>query len=320
MKRHQQIMVGVLAVQIILSVIVFWPRPVASGAGALVFPDLKAEEIVALTVTDNAGVQIALRKVEDAWVLPDAGDYPVKESALTPLLEKLTQIDQATLVARTEASHKPLEVADDTFQRRLEFETAAGERHTVYLGTAPRYTATHFRVDGQSETYLTTELSSWEFNVGATTWIDTAYTSLDQETLARVVLENAQGTFTLVKEDDAWTLSDLQADEKMSAGKVGTLVRNASNLSMAKPLGKSEETSYGLDAPNAVVTLETVDGSVTVLTVGARDDENQTYVVKYSDSPYYVSAAEYNVKSMVEYGREDFLAEPATPEAMETIP
>jgi hypothetical protein len=312
MKRHQQILIGVLAVQIILGVVVFWPQQAASSTGERLFPDLEAADIVALTIVDNVGEQVVLRKEGDAWVLPEAGNYPANESAVTPLLENIASVNSATLVARSESSQAQLQVTGDTFQRRLDFETSNGETYTIYLGSAPRYTATHFRVAGQVETYLSTDLTTWEFNTRLATWIDTAYTSLDQETLISAVLENANGTFTFVKVDDAWTLADLQEDETMASGVASTIVRNASNLSMTAPLGTTEEAYYGLDDPNAVVTLETEGGTTYVLTVGAMLAEDNNYVVKWSDSPFYVEVAQYSVSAMVENARDAFLDLPPT--------
>jgi hypothetical protein len=317
MKRLHQILLAVLVVQIAVSVFVFWPRSTAVSAAEPVFPDVQAEDIVALTIVDDQGNEIVLRKVDDAWVLPNAGNYPANEANITPLLEKLAALETETVVTRNDASHRQLQVAESDFLRRIDFETAAGDLHTIYLGSAPRYTATHMRLGGQSETYLTTDLATWEFNATANTWIERSYTSIDQETLETVTLENANGTFTFVKEEAGWVLEDLQADEEISAGQISSVVRNAASMNIARPLGKEEETSYGLDEPMAVVTLETNDGGVHVIRVGAQDPEDNTYVVKYSDSPYYVRVQEFTVQSMVESAREDFLVEPATPEAEE---
>lgn len=313
MKRHQQVLLGVLVLQIILGVVTFWPRSAATGTGEPVFPDLEAADIVALTITDNDGQEIALRKVDDAWVLPEAGDFPANATAITPVLEKIVGLTTETLVTRTDASHKQLQVADDDFMRRLVIETAGGETDTIYLGSAPRYTATHFRLGGQSETYLTTGLSTWELNARANTWIEPTYTSIDQETLTTVMLENAQGTFVLVREGEDWTLADLAGDEEIAPGKASGLVRNACNLTVQTPLGTSAEPSYGLDAPLAVVTLETASGETHEIRVGAKGPEGTSYTVKYDGSPFYVRVAEFNVSAMVENAREDFLAVPATP-------
>ncbi|MGC9349687.1 MAG: DUF4340 domain-containing protein [Anaerolineae bacterium] len=317
MKRLHQILLAILVVQLAVSAFVFWPRTGAIEAAEPVFPDIAADDIVALTIVDDQANEVALRKVDGAWVLPNAGNYPADETKITPLLEKLAALETDTVVTRTDASHKQLQVAEDDFLRRIDFETASGDVHTIYLGKAPRYTAAHMRVGGQSETYLTTDLATWEFNTSANNWIESSYTSIDQETLETVTLENANGTFTFVKDGDNWVLTDLEEDEEMAPGEADSIVRNASTMRILRPLGKEEEEAYGLDEPAAVVTLETADGGVHVIKAGAQDPEDNGYVVKYSDSPYYVRVQEYSVQAMVENTREDFLTEPATPEADE---
>jgi hypothetical protein len=315
MKRHQQILLGALVLQVALIAVVFWPRSVVSVSDAPLFPELGAEDIVGLTIVDNEGGRLVLRKVEGAWALPEAGNYPVNESSVTPLLEKLMALSASTVVARTDASHRQLQVADDAFQRRLDLETQSGVTHTIYLGTAPRYTATHFRAAGRPETYLTTDLSTWEFITRPSSWIDTSYISINQENVTGVTLENANGTFMLVKSGEDWTLADLQEDEVIAPGKTNAIVRNATTLALSVPLGTTDEPSYSMASPSAVVTVQTEDGTVHTLTVGARIADDSTYVVKASDSPYYVRVAEFNVSAMVENDRDDFLTPPPTPEA-----
>ena len=310
MKRYQQILAGLLVVQIILGAITFWPKSAATSEGDPVFPDLATEDVVALTITDDQGKTISLRKVDAAWVLPDAGDFPAQESKITPVLEKITKLNTANLVARTDVSQKPLRVTGDDYLRRVDFETVDGATHTLYLGTAPRYTATHFRVAGQVETYLTTELSTWELNTAASVWIDTVYVTIDKTTLSEIVLENANGTFTLVNSDDNWTLADLVEGDVIAQGKVEDVVNKATQITMQEPLGTADEAAYGFDAPRATVTLKATDGSVTTLRVGGQFADTSNYIVKSSSSPYYVAVAEFSVKSLVEDTYEDFVQQP----------
>jgi hypothetical protein len=321
MKRHQQILTGVLVVQIILGVIFFWPKSGATGSSELVFPKVTVDDIVSLDITDDQNNNIVLQKSGDGWVLPEADDFPVKTDTITPILESLVKMDKATLVARTEASYKQLQVSKTDFQRRIIIKTDGQGDYVLYLGSAPRYTATNFRIEGQSETYQTTQLSSWELNTRTNMWVDTAYVTTPQDTLSQVVLENAQGTVVLVKEGESWTLADLQEGEEVSEGKVNTLVRNASTVTLMEPLGTSAEPAYGMDAPLAKVTLTTPEGMQT-LQVGAKNPADNTYVVKSSASPYYVRVAEYNITTMVEDGRDAFLVQPTlTPEPdMEAVP
>jgi hypothetical protein len=128
-----------------------------------------------------------------------------------------------------------------------------------------------------------------------------------------MTLENSNGTFVFEKADEGnWTLADLAEDETLDETQVTSLLRRAAVVTMKAPLGREERPFYGMDAPNAVVALETGDTTVT-LRVGAKDADAASYVVKSSESAYYVHVAEFNVGALVENGRDDFLQEPPTP-------
>jgi hypothetical protein len=309
MKRQHQILAGVLLIQILISVLVFWPKPASTETGEAVFPDLAADDVVMLRVTDDTGNEIALQRTEAGWVLPDAGNYPVLEGTVTQVLEKIAGLQTGSLVTRSDTSHKQLQVAEDEFVRRLLLETADGDTHTLYLGSAPRYTATHFRVAGETDTYLTTDLSTWDLNVQPNQWIDTAYTQIDQEAVISVMLENGQGTFTLVRDENGenWTLADLAADEQIATSSTNALVRNVTNMTLSAPLGTEAQPEYRMDEPNARISIETPEGTQAIV-VGAEDEGG--YVAKSSESPYYVRVAEYTVQPAVENARQDFLLEP----------
>ena len=152
MKRHQQILAAVLVLQIILSIVTFWPRTASGEGGKPAIPDLQVKDIAALTITNDQHTTISLRKVEDEWGLTDADQYPAKSAEIEALLEQLTQLDTGNLVASTDTSHRQLQVAGDSYLRRVDLELTDGTKYTIYFGSAPRYTATHFRVAGQVET------------------------------------------------------------------------------------------------------------------------------------------------------------------------
>ncbi len=317
MRRIHQILTGVLVLQLILSVIVFWPRRSTGAEKKLLFPDLKTEDVVSLTITDSEGKHIVLRRFGEEWVLPEADDYPVTGSKVTSVLEKIAKITTGRLVTRTEASHKRLKVAADDFVSRIELEKTDGTRYTLYLGSSPRYGATHFRLEGQNETYLTGELSSWETTTSATSWIDATYLNIPRTDLVKVTLENAHGSFFFTKqetkegEEEKWAMEGLKEGESLAQDKLTTLLQRVTLLNMVRPLGKEEKPEYGFADPGAVITLETASQQVT-LQVGA-ELEDQNYVVKASTSPYYVAVSRYNVELLLNNGRDDFIQLPPTP-------
>jgi len=318
MKRHNQILAGVLVIQIILSAIVFWPRPPTTAAGKPLFADLAADDIVALTITDADDSSIELKRVTGDWVLPGVDDYPVREGTVTPFLEKVVGLNTDRLVTRTDASHRRLQVAADDFERRIDFETKDGARYTIYLGSSPRYGSTHFRVDRRSETYLTSQLSVWDSNADAGSWVDTVYLSIPQDTITKVTVENNSGTLIFTKDaEGTWTMEGLAVDETLDESAVTELVQRAASVNMTSPLGKEDLPAYGMDKPNAVMTIET-DGKTTTLQVGAKDPDENSYVVTSSESSYYVRVSEFTVRDLVEKTRGDFIELPPTPTPEET--
>lgn len=318
MNRTNQILAAVLAVQIVLVAVVFWPRPAASVAsGQPLFPGVEADQIVRMTVTDATGNQIKLAKSMGAWVLPEADDYPTQQNKVPELLAKIVALKTDRLVAQTPASHKRLKVADGTFERLIEVELADGATHRLYLGTSPSYGASHVRADDQNEVYLAS-LSISDVGVQASSWVDTLYLSLTQDQIVALTLENKNGRFEFEKDDaGTWTMKGLAADETLNENNMTSLVTRVSSLQMVGPLGKTEQDGYGLKQPNAVVTVNTRDGEGNVKTyslrVGAKSGEDNSYVVISSESPYYVRMSEYTVKDFVERTRDDFLELPPTP-------
>jgi len=298
------------------------------AGGQSLFPDLETDRVVRVTITDADGNQIELAKEAADWVLPEADDYPVQGVEVSAMLTKIADLKTGEPVTETGGSHERLGVAEDAFERRIEFELDDGTRYTLYLGTSPSYGATHVRAGGQDEVYLTSGLSTYDVGVLPTDWVDRVYFSVPSDQVMGLTLENGNGIFKFVRlvpsgdlgsAQALWSLTDITPDETLNGDTVDALLTRASSVSMLRPLGTEEKAEYGLDSPAAVVTVRAQseeEGSKTyILRVGAQDPDDGSYVVISSESPYYVRVNEYTVQSFVEDTREDFLELPPTPEA-----
>ena len=317
MSRTNRILAVVLAIQIVLVAVAFWPKSASVAGGESLLAGLEAEQITQLTISDATGKQIKLAKEMGNWVLPEADDYPCLANKAPEFLEKIVALKTNRLVTQTPASHKRLKVAADAFERRLELELADGTTHRLYLGTSPSYGAIHVRADGQDEVYLAS-LSASEAGVNASNWVDTLYFSLTQDQIVAMTLENGNGRFEFEKDDaGAWAMKELAAGETLNENNVTGLANRVASLRMLRPLGKTEQSEYGLQEPRAVITIQTREGEVNTksyaIRVGAKSDEDNSYVVISSESPYYVRVSEYAVKDFVEKARDDFLELPPTP-------
>lgn len=317
MNRLNQILVGVLVLQMVVAGIVLWPRPTASGAGESLFPGVEAGRIVGLTITSADGSTIRLARAGDGWALPEADGYPVEEGKVPPLLDKLAGLTTARLVTQTSGSHERLGVAEDSYERLVEFELDDGSRHRLYVGTSPSFGAVHIRADGQDEVYLATNLSTSDVGVQATDWTGRNYLTVPRDEVVALTLENKNGRFEFTKEGDAWTMQGLAAGETLDGTTIQTLLSRATSVTMLRPLGKEEKAEYGLETPGAVVVLQTQSETggerAYTLRVGAKNPEDNSYTVISSESPYYVQVSEFSVQDLVEKMRDDFLEIPPTP-------
>lgn len=325
MNRQNQILVVILVLQLIVAAIVLVPRPAASGESESLFPDLEASRIVGLAITGADGQTIQLVKRNGEWVLPEADDYPVLEAKVPPVLDKLVALQAERLVTQTSGSHKRLKVAEDDFERLVEFELDDGTRYRLYVGTSPSPSVVHVRADEQDQVYLTSELSLQDAGSKASDWVDRAYLDIPNDQIVALTLENGNGRFDLRKVEENWMLTDQTGDETLDQDSVTALVNKAGYITLLRPLGKEEKAEYGLANPSAVVQVRTHsdeegDKSYT-LWVGAQDPVDNSYTILSSESSYYVRVSEFTVRDLVENTRDDLLellptpAPEATPES-----
>jgi len=319
MNKTNRILIILLVVQLILAgLMLLLNRPGAASEATPLLPNVTADAVSRLVIQDAEGGRLALARQGDGWMLPDAGNFPAQADAITPLLEKILAIDTARLVAETADSHGRLEVAEDTFVRRVELTTADGQTYVLFIGSAPQPRATNVRLDGQDQVYLAADLTSFDANTEASGYIDTAYFSVSPDQVVGITLENANGVLRLVKDaTGAWALTDLAAGEQMDAAAVTALLNQAASIRLTEPLGLAVKPEYGMDAAQATITLTLQDGTEQTVRIGAKDEATGAYVIGSSQSPYLVLAAEFSVKDLVEKARAGFVVvptpTPATP-------
>jgi hypothetical protein len=220
-------------------------------------------------------------------------------------------------VTHNAANFKRLQVADDAFQRKIEIDASGGASYTLYLGSSAGGRATHARLSGQKDVYIAADLAPFDVNADAASWINASYVEVAQADVTGLTLKNAQGQFIFEKNAQGqWTMQDLAAGEQFSTNNFTTVLTYASSLRMTRPLGKSDQPAYGMAQPAAVVTLKTkkdnqdAPGAAITLTIGAKDAADNTYIVKSSESPYYVKVNDYSVNELVTRGKANFLQQP----------
>lgn len=317
MTRRNVILSVLLALQLLLVVVLLWPRGSTASAGKL-FADLDPNSVTSLNVADDTRT-VRLEKVDGEWVLPAADNYPANELRVSDLLTKLVQIDTRRLVASNSASHNRLQVSDDNFVRKVDLTTADGDTFTLLVGSAPNARATHVRSAGSDAVFQTGALSTADVRSDVGNWINTVYLQNEIADVRGIAVQNANGVLRFDQAvDGSWALVGLAEGETTNQESVKSLANQLTTLTMIEPLGKEVKADYGLDQPAALITL-TVQPTTTspvqaiTLALGTKAAEDNSYPVKSSTSEYVVKVAGFTLDDFVNKQRSDFvnLPEPA---------
>ena len=310
MSKLNKILSIVLGLQLALTAFIFWPKP-AAPAGQPLFADVTAGDVVKLTIKDNDGNVLGLAKNGAGWVLPEADDFSIPAGKISELLAKLEGIKTNRLVTQTQASHNRLKVGQDDFNRLIELKLADGTRHTLYVGSSGGAGVTHVRADDHPQVYLA-DINAFNVNAQPAGWIDAPYVEIPQESVVAAALKNTNGTFEFTKDGDSWTMLDLAGDEVFNEYGLTGMLTNAATVRMTAPLGKEAKQTYGFDNPLAESTLtyQKDNSSPTLPSHGGTKADENSYYLKSSESPYYVTVSGFTGDSFVNKTRADFLQAP----------
>ncbi len=326
--RRFQILIGAVLVQALLIAVVYWPRGGSSEAASEpLLPGIR-EKAERVTIEDSEGNAVAFAKENGEWVLPDADNFPVDSGKAGEFLDKIAGIVKKQLIARTKKSHKQLKVAENEFERKASIE-ADGKTKTLYIGSAFGARSAHARLEGENETYIADDLSSWQAGTDMSSWVDTEYFKVDKDALQTIALKNDEGRIVFERgEADAWTLKGLRSNETFDDAKMSTLLNRLSPMRMTKPLGKEEKPEYGFSNPAAVVSLEIavetgasneeasedtaekeIETETRTIRIGRKTEEEENYAARSSDSLFYVELSRWSAGDFTTWKRSDFIKE-----------
>jgi hypothetical protein len=311
MSQRNGILFGILVLQLIVIVALFWPRGSTVAASKL-YPQLESDAVTSLTISDETRT-LVLAKKDGKWVLPNADDFPVNEVRVSDLLTKVAQIDAQRLVASNPASHHRLQVSDDSFQRKVEISQADGNQVVLLVGSAPNARATHVRDVDSDNVYLTSALSTADVRSDVGNWIDTAYLQTNANELTAISLSNHNGRFEFTKDAaGAWVMTGLADGETVNQTALDALLNRMATFNMLEPLAKEPAPDWSMGTPTATITLTlqtttTVPAQEIVLEIGAKFADGSGYPVKASTSEYYVKVAQFAVEPLLNNQRSDFV-------------
>ena len=279
MNRLTTLLVAVLALQLLLSAALFWPRK-DSGEQDARAPLLALTGSIDRVVISDAENTVLLSLGESGWRMPEYHGLPVESARIERAVTELPKLPRGWPVANSPGAAARFEVAEDTFQRRVEFFEGESPLGSVYVGTSPGFRRVHARV-ADSDAVYAVEYNSFDLPAQAEQWLDKGLLQLD-DVRAVTGLD-----YSLRLEDDVWrgegdALPDPDAMDDLVNGLASLRVTGAADISVAAVL---EEMA----AP-ATLTVEADEKRYEYRLFEIEDD----YYIQRSDVPVYFSLSAFD--------------------------
>jgi YD repeat-containing protein len=323
MNKTNKILALLLIVQIaLLMAITLWPDSESKASdGEALFTKFASEQVTQVQIADGSDQQITLQKnVDDQWVLPDYGNYPVEASRVTRLLDKIASLDTGRLITQSETSHRRLNVADDSFGRLVEIELADGSNLKLYIGNSGGGTTSYIRAGGDNRVYMVDNVAQTDAPTQVSGWINTVYFNVSPDQITDFTLHNSSGDLAFSQQDSTWTMAGLGENETFNQDNFNTLLSQIAAVRMVQPIGKDEQDSFGMEAPRATITIHTVeqDDSTSAdatpeatpemvqheYTVMIGAEQENGVVVKSSESEYYALISTTSAQTLLDQTRD----------------
>lgn len=277
--RGAQLLIGVLAAQLLLAGALLWQSNDEAdfvSSSQLVSLDAKEVDELIIDSVESEGKSVMLRRTTKGWEMAGDPAYPADTVKVEGIIDTLASLSPGLPVATTESAQEQLEVADTVFQRRLRVEQGDQQVADLYLGSSPGFRKAHLRKAGEQAIYAA-RINVFDLPLSSDDW-------LDKQLLAYDTVDSLRGPgIELSREGDAWRIVEpaAQADthevvidqinsiigalQGLSVTSIVDTNTNASESATVEP-DQESETDLADAAPNEV------ENEALELTVGSGDE------------------------------------------------
>lgn len=275
---------------------------------------VSADDLNTIAYQDG-DTNVALTKGDDGvWTLDSDTLLPIDQDAVTELAGNITGM---TAVRELGEDADVDSMGFATPEMSISF-TADDSSYTLTVGSQNNMTESYYARlsdDGPVYTIATSNLTSL-CKTPKQLYKAQDITDMESSDVTAMTLETSTETLSFSFQDDTWTLTDdpdYDLDQDTVKRMVNTICSLQSEWSITKPGSDSE---YGLDTPNAIVTLTASDGSTVRCVFGATsaEDSGMSYL-KASSADGIVYEIDSNHLTAFAYTKDTLKA--ATPETAE---
>ncbi len=284
--------------------IVYLYQPAASAKpAAAIFADLQPQKVKGISITDENGKTITLRRDEGSGWLVGADKFPGNGEKIERIIKKIATLKQTRLVARSKGSRVRLKVGEELFNRKITLSMAAGRKLTFFLGTAPSSKSVHLRRKGDDNIYQVSGLSTWQLGVDNPSWWQTKYVYINPDDLTALSLRGKKNIELSRNGKKVWQAAGAGAGQVVNKSRLNGLISTVCALDVTsyqaadfKPQGK------------AVATITYKIGAKTIeLKIWPPDVKTSDQLIKSSGSKFYARLPSYILKEPLGLGSSDLL-------------
>ncbi len=316
--RFHKILIGALAVQIVLAVIVL-----SRGDGAAatrerpLFPGFDAGKVTRVQVSAADHKAVDLVKRDPGWVVASGFDYPVDAARVTDALSPIAKLTVGEPIATQASRHKQLHVADDDYERKLVLTGGGGggKDLTLYLGGSAGSRRTAIRLGGDANVYAAAGISASLVGAEARAWVDTSYVKIPTDEVTKVTIAGtAGGPIELTRgEHPTATIAGaaiaLDKGDTLDEAAISRLIGAATLIDLTAPADPKRDASK----PTATITIERKAAAPTATTVIDVIADGASYWVHDRSSPRAVMVDKARLDSVVSVDRDKLVKKPAPP-------
>lgn len=287
--------------------------------------DFDSSSVTALAYSKDETDVTLLQDEDDAWYLEQDPTLPLDQDTVASLVEDFVGLEAARdLGAGTETEEMGLDTptmiftlgtdgADISSAETASAETATGETasgvYTVTIGTENSITEAYYAKVSWNDHIYTIDSSKLSNLIKTPQDLYEAQdiTTLESDDVTSMTLETPGETLNFTKQDDTWTLTDdpeYAVDQDVVEKMAATICNMNTEMTITHP---DEDSTYGLDSPQAVVTVVGSDGTAITCSFGNVSSENSdvcymrsshTAGVVYEVNADYLSAFAYTKETL----------------------
>lgn len=191
---------ALLGLQLLIAAGLLWQSLEGRAAKPEPFLNFEPDEIDSIKIGDLDHT-VTLTKKDGHWLIPALERLPAPDARIESILTRLKNFKPAWPVATTTASHKRFEVANDKFQRKVQFYQDGTVAAEWYLGTSPGFRKSHIRKADGNGVY-TIAMSGFDLPVKTEDWLDKGLLRASEISGIKgpdYALEKTDGTWRFVK-------------------------------------------------------------------------------------------------------------------------